>query len=325
MKKLLLSVLSLAFVFNANAQFANPGMEQWRNVPVVFNPAAGLEAPAGWFGIDSLLFENSPLLMFGLQATPKKMLFKSADAHSGAHAASIVSRNLGGSAGVLTGILTNAKVSVDFMNLDPDNPMAAISYTGGTPVNQRVSSITAWVKYLPNGNDHALMAATAVMTGAGANGQDSVVGIGGTAIAQSAAYTQVTMPMNYINANDVPDNLFISFMSSDMSDSAGVADNSTLFVDDVSFITVGISDLELTVSKVRIFPNPAAGHLNVSSEEKGSLKLEVFHLSGQKITEKSFRESTSLDVSGYAPGMYLYRIAGAEGALIQKGKFNVSR
>jgi hypothetical protein len=313
MKKLLLLGCSLAVLNTANAQVANAGFEQWHSYS---SGSGSLEAPNGWYGSDSMVY----VFAIFLGATPQQQVFKSTDHHNGSFAAKLVTRNIGGQAGVVPGLLTNANINFDLNSFDPNDPLSALSLTGGTTVNQRMGGVSASVKYVPNGNDTALMFVQAIMNNASTGNTDSLIGAGFSDITQTASYGPVYAPISYINGTDVPTSIIIGFVS---SNSAIANDNSTLYVDDVNFVTLGINDLAASNASVKVYPNPAQNVLELSSGQNGDLVWEAYNMQGQKVASRSFIGKATVDISSLSAGVYIYRISGNDGKLVQQGKFNV--
>ena len=219
--------------------------------------------------------------------------------------------------------MTNAQIGVDIPTLIlTGDPYQAITYNGGTPVTQRIGGISAWVKYAPSGNDTAMMVVQAVMNNASAGNTDSVIGEGFVFITSASNWTQIYSNINYINNVDVPDTIIVAFMSS-----GGLVpqDNSTLYVDDVNYIPVGINDIDKGQNSVSLYPNPANNTIHLTSKQTGALTWEAYNVHGQKVAAKTFSENASVDVSFLSNGIYVYRVSDKNGTIVQRGKFNVAR
>jgi hypothetical protein len=313
MKKLILLGCSLAALNTVNAQVANAGLEQWHSYT---SGSGNLEAPNGWYGSDSLVY------VFGilLGASPQQQLFKSTDHNSGSFAARLVTKNIGGQAGVVPGLLTNANINFDLNSLDPNDPLSALSLTGGTAVNQRMGGVKAAVKYVPNGNDTALMFVQAIMNNASTGNTDSLIGTGFSDITSTAGYAPIYAPISYVNNSDVPTSIIIGFVS---SAGTGTSDNSTLYVDDVNFVTLSINGVPTASASVQVYPNPAKGVLQLTVEGNESLVWQAYNMQGQKVAFRSFSGKVTVDISSLSAGVYTYRISDNNGKLVQQGKFNV--
>ena len=163
----------------------------------------------------------------------------------------------------------------------------------------------------------------AVMNNASTNNADSVIGEGFySTTASMSGYQQVTVPVSYTNGVDVPTKVVIAFVSGSTS---GGGDSSTLYVDDVSFSTVGVNDLASAASVVKTYPNPAGNTLHLETAIEGNMVWEAFDMQGRKLKTETFSGKKTLDISALAPGLYGYRISSPDGKSLQAGVFSVSR
>lgn len=314
MKKLVLSISALAVFGVTHAQISNSGLEQWRTVNV---PSENFEVPIDWYSADSLI-KTFPSAFV---PSPAKHIFQTSDANSGSLAAMVMSRNVGGSAGVLPGVLSNAQVGFDLSKflLDPNNPGAAIVFSGGTPVSQRVGGIKAMTKYTTKATDTGALVVQAILK---IGSKDSVVGEGYSIITAGNSYQMLYAPISYINSSVVPTHIIVAFASSARSTRE---DSSTIYVDDVDFVSVGIDDVTTADAAFKVYPNPAANVVKITTEAPGMFTWNVYNLHGQQLHTASFRHTTSLDVSGIAAGLYTYTISDEKGRVVERGKFNILR
>src|SRR5688572_4281294 len=148
MKKIILPLLICGVSLSSQAQLVNGGVETWRTYSAGLPNPTNLEAPHGWFVVDSLVYTYSAVLS---GTTPQQLLFKENGSYSGSFAVRLATTDIG--AGVtIPGVLANANPSFDVVGyLSDPNPVIAnyLSYDGGTPVNQRINTLTAWIKYFP--------------------------------------------------------------------------------------------------------------------------------------------------------------------------------
>lgn len=317
MKKIALLFTASVLFASAQAQVANSSVETWRNYSA---GSATLEAPDNWFGADSLVYTFAPLA----GATPQKGLFKDNDAHTGSFAAKLVTRDLTGF--VAPGMLVNANPELDFNNLDPNNPLASLSYEGGTSVSQRYNSLVAWVKYVPSGSDAGAISIIAIKNGIGAGGKDSVVGGGTLYINASANYTEIMVPITYKDATIVPDKMIISFLSSDLSGENGTTpqDGSTMYVDDISLsMATGVKELFTQSALSNVYPNPASSVLNLSATNANELSVRIFNATGAFMENATFKNNTQVSLQNFASGIYFYEIKDVKDKKVQKGSFSV--
>lgn len=325
MKKLILSLLACSMLVSANAQnILGPGMESWHSMSVGF-PAQQVEAPDHWFGADSMIF--SVAIIAGV-SNPVAQLSQDADAHGGALAAKLVTRDQGGQLNEVPGVLANAKIGLDLNNLDPNNPLASLTYDGGTVINQRYDHIGAWIKYNPGGGDKAQIIARTVLTGQGAGGADSVVAEGDTIIYNALPnYTYVEFPLMYDNPNVVPDKLLIIFLSSTNETSTSPVDGSTLLVDDVEALqkNTNVRTTLLNNETFNVYPNPAKNTLSISTSVTEAIVWQAYNVAGQKVATKTFSKEAKVDISNLSSGMYYYNVTDLDGKQIFGGNFSVSK
>jgi hypothetical protein len=321
MKKLFTILFILLLGNSAFAQNLYGDMEQWRNINSGFPPKA-FEAPAGWYGVDSLIAALGP---FASVSNPQKMLFKDADAHSGSFAAKIMTRFQGGQLDTLTGVLVNAMPGFDLGNFDPSNPAGSLTYTGGTATTSRMESVSAWIKYLPRHTDKGRISARAMLTGKGAGGTDSIVGTADTILSQPIMnYTQVTINMKYQDTTVRPDKLLVLFYSSNMTTATSPYDSSTMYVDDVSAKAAPVSVKTISARKdIKIYPNPAADRLFISTNDSKYYEIVLYNSTGSRLSAYTI-DNKGIDISPLPTGLYYYSIGEAE-TVLQQGMFTIER
>ncbi len=319
--KLKLLIVSLFACSVANAQYLQGEMESWRTITTGF-PQNTTEAPNGWFGSDSLLY-NVGIILGGTNL--KQQMFKDGDAHTGSFAAKVITIDQGASIGKLPGTLVNAKIGFNMSGFDPNNPQNSITYSGGLPVNAKIENVKAWIKYMPKGSDNARMVASAVLAGQGANGQDSVVGVADTTFSTAINnYTLIDLTLDYPN-NVTPDKLLVLFVSSRNGSTA--EDSSMMLIDDVSasYFSTGIEVPLFTEDVVSVYPNPAKDVIRLDAlSTNASYTWQLMSVSGQKlISQKVEGANVTVDISTLSAGVYFYNITDTDGTLLQKGKISV--
>lgn len=93
-----------------------------------------------------------------------------------------------------------------------------------------------------------------------------------------------------------------------------------VYIDDVSLSHgVGIEETN-NPHGVTVYPNPANELLHFSAVGNAPFAVRVYDLTGQLLQTETLINGGALDVSGYAPGIYLYELQFANGDT-QKGKF----
>ncbi len=309
------------------AQDIKGGMENWRNYSVGIFPPIQLEAPQGWYGLDSLIAFGAQLAQLSGTANIKaeKQVFKSTDAHSGDYAAKLVSKTLD-TFGVIPGILSNAKIDIDFMALmGGGDPLDNISYSGGAAILNRVTGIEARVKFETTGADSGAIMVSVMLSGAAADGGDSLIGAGFSFVEPSNNYVLMTTPIIYNDSTSIPDKLIVGFIS---SASSIPVDGSTLFVDDVKItgdIDSGIpSILASNHSNAVCFPNPTHGKI-VFLSGVSPVNMVIYDLSGRIMHQSEWSDYTSVDCNEWADGIYLYQLYSQQGTSLHNGKFLLSR
>lgn len=320
MKPIYFALPFLLLAGSARAQVVNGGLESWNSFSVGFPiPTISLEEPIGWDGTDSLVYTYGPIASPG--GSFNRQLFKTTtEQHAGTAAAKVMSR-VQDVYGVAPGLLTNAEVDIDFDNFDPDDPFAAVTFSGGTLVSQKVTSLSAWIKYLPKTagglQDKGQITVQAVAT---VNGNDTVVGEGFYLIDQPvSSYTQVTVPLIYVPNAPTPNRLLAVFVSSVPSATSDPVDSSTLFVDDVSITTaIGVQEV-LFGERIDCSVNPVAHTLSFSTAYQGRLQVQVFGSNGQLLQQFPFTGKTTVPYA-WPSGIYAYRISDAQGRTVKKDK-----
>ncbi len=71
--------------------------------------------------------------------------------------------------------------------------------------------------------------------------------------------------------------------------------------------------------KATIEPNPAQNNLHVLLNSNEKAAINIFDLTGKKVYQQNFIQSTDIDLSAFEKGFYLYQISNTSG--ISEGKF----
>ena len=307
----LLCLSSAAF-----AQSITGDMETWRS------SSAGSKTvmqPNGWYSLDSLIFLYGPIVDFG--GTFNHQVFQSSDAHGGSSSAQLISKTQG-TLGVAPGTISNAKPLFNISKFSASDPLAALSYTGGLLTTTHIAQVTAWIKYLPVGADAGGVEAIHVIPGAGAGGNDSIVGGGNLSITSAiSTWTQITVPVSYFTAGN-PTQFRIFFYSSDPNTSSP-ADSSTMWVDDVTYSTTSIPPVCFGTPVVNVSPNPTQGQIYLHEFYGETLTWQAYDLNGRMVISQTFTDKANADMSQYPDGMYFYNITNHNGEVIQRGRFSL--
>jgi hypothetical protein len=79
---------------------------------------------------------------------------------------------------------------------------------------------------------------------------------------------------------------------------------------------------------VKLYPNPATSYITVDfqkSYEKG-YSIQVFNFLGKKMYEsQDLAEKTTITLSEYNRGVYIYHLVDRSGRIVESGKFQVSK
>jgi aminopeptidase N len=70
--------------------------------------------------------------------------------------------------------------------------------------------------------------------------------------------------------------------------------------------------------EIRVYPNPAHGQLSIKGN--GDLTFRLYDLTGKQVESKAIRQQGTLNLEGYAAGLYIYKVTDAEQRLVKTGK-----
>lgn len=334
MRKVLLSFCMLLATLGLEAQtFSNAGMESWRTGTSGTGPVVSIAAPTSWYGFDSLVVSLGEVYgsIMGFGSDWHAQLFHETTlVHSGSAAAKVMTVKQD-SLGFFGGMLSNAVVNVDMAVLIAGgNPMDAITYSGGTPVTMRVTSVSAYVAYAAGidsatgtmgGTDEGLLTVQAIATVAGA---DSIVGVGSANITPSATYYQVTAGLTYSTTDYPVHTVRVIFLS---GGAVGPSlDSSTLYVDDVTMEGVpnAVANVSSSAAQLSFFPNPANNELRVDGQVPAGALCSLYSPEGRLVLQQPLHSHTVLNISGLAGGLYYYVVSAGAGSL-QRGSIAVVR
>ena len=91
----------------------------------------------------------------------------------------------------------------------------------------------------------------------------------------------------------------------------------TLFLDDIEFVYVdhtGLDEYETRQSQLSVYPNPATDYITVSFPNMKNGKLCVYNIVGEQILSRELASETSkINVSGLAKGIYMVRVTDDKG------------
>ena len=94
------------------------------------------------------------------------------------------------------------------------------------------------------------------------------------------------------------------------TDNGNKASAGDLEIDSIVFSSSATLSLEDTVfsNSISIYPNPASNFINITSRNT-ILKVQIFDITGKKVSDFKNFKSNTLDVSSLTSGIYLMKIA----------------
>jgi len=81
---------------------------------------------------------------------------------------------------------------------------------------------------------------------------------------------------------------------------------------------IKVSVNELSNSRVKLYPNPTTGIVNILTDNNRISKLSVFNVSGELVHTTEFTQSHTLDMSGNVKGIYFLHITSDGNTQISK-------
>lgn len=298
MKKIftLLGLFALNYVAQAQS-IASADMETWTNYTVATVP---MQKPTGWASSDSVI---CPIVF--LSTTPPAYTPRVTKSTSVFHSSTSSAKLESPSTDTFPTLITNAVIKINLSTY-------SYSYSGGTPISKRIAFVKAWAQYAHTApKDTGRMLVYATKVGIGAGGKDSVIGQGEVDITSSSAFVQKEVYIKYVDATTVPDRLIVAFQPSKLAVRPG---GTTLYVDDVTISDpTGVETPLFNDLNVKVYPNPALSLLNINTEIKQPLNVQLYNSLGQMVLSQKINQNTTIDVSGLTTGNYIYVISGDDG------------
>jgi len=309
----------------------NGNMESWRGFTTGTIAPRFLLAPSSWFGLDSTLIFAAETYIGDTNMT--EQLFKeNTHIHSGGLSSKLMTKHQD-TLGNFPGYLTNANPTVNASLFSGGGP-GAVTFTGGTPVTMKITSVSAYVEYFPgiDTTTHHMGGADVATIGASVfayrSGVDTFyqIGQGGAVISPTDSFIQVTANITYTDSLDSVALVQIFFGSS-----GGVIthtynlDSSTLYVDDVSMTGVPEPHASTQVpfitqnNIVNVYPNPTDGILYFKCPRNVNLSCKLFSVSGQNVMSRTLTGNDRVDISALPAGLYTYSISDGSGNTVQRG------
>ena len=89
--------------------------------------------------------------------------------------------------------------------------------------------------------------------------------------------------------------------------------------------TQGINEFPLANQEL-VFPNPAQNEINFLGDAAKQKSAQVFDIAGRMIDSFSITNNqTTINTSAYANGLYTYSIIGKDNAIVNRGKFSITK
>jgi Secretion system C-terminal sorting domain len=79
---------------------------------------------------------------------------------------------------------------------------------------------------------------------------------------------------------------------------------------------------------MKLYPNPAVSFIKFDFEKnyERNYSLQIINFIGKQVSEiKNINPSSTIDLSSYTRGVYIYQLKDRYGKLIESGKFQVSK
>lgn len=316
MKKItILCALLLSILIQSNAQnLPNNGFESWTNPS---NPSSWAASYSGTVsGILPLSFS------FGVKTT---------DAHSGSYALKISPALLPvgnvtmpgfvqlGSVGAFNvdAALLTALSTMDFANLDPSS-LASLQalISKGLSMTESPSEVKFWYKFLPDGDDEA---AVNVITSKWnpTLGISEIVASGSTTIRERVnSYAEMNVAMT--KQMDLPICDTIRVIISVGGATASVA--TEFFIDDITLKFQSWGTCNLTMQKIKLYPNPASKFFMIESVDLNRNNVvEIYDILGKLLYKQSnINTQTHISTADFKAGIYLVRFTQGDKVLTSK-------
>jgi hypothetical protein len=200
----------------------------------------------------------------------------------------------------------------------------------GRQYTDRLVSLDVCYKYAPVNGDNGGVAS--YLTKWNGTSRDTIAAAYLPLTTTVSTFTQGSAVFIYdpnFPASMTPDSLRIYFLSSANPWVPGVAIapqvGSTLWIDNATAVSLK-SSAKLLSTEIKAYPNPATSFVTISSTAEQAVSVDVFDITGKKITEGTFDEKkVRIETAGLAEGLYLYSVKDKNKKVIATGKVHVTR
>ncbi|MCR5115035.1 MAG: T9SS type A sorting domain-containing protein [Bacteroidales bacterium] len=286
MKKIIPLIAVFFAMANLHAQsIPNAGFEQWNN-----GEASSWATSFSYSGM---------LLNFEYQAGER-----ATDAHDGSYAMKVhpYDLDLTIASYTLPGLChlgyfnTEADIMSILGNLTDISAIIDAMVYGGISCNRVPEKVTAWIKYIPSGDDAMSVTVQCLR-------DDNVVAEGTYSRATATSgYVQIEIPVT-ATMNDDPTTLNVIF-------NCGKTTGSELYIDDVDLVLNNIGIDEPCNAIFTLGPNPANDVLNITPTLGGSYDYRLYDANGKTVAEQDGVEGTAtVNVAGLSQGVYFLKVS----------------
>lgn len=294
MKKIIITVIAaLGMSVTANAQIPNAGFENWTTV-------GSYEIPNGWGTLNHTTATYS--VFTATKATPGS---------PGASYMKLTSKTTG--TFVSKGVAVSGKLDTVTML-----PKSGVAYT------QRPATFAGKWQHMIFGSSQGSVKVLTTRWNTTTNMRDTVAHAEQTLAGMAMSWANFSMNLNYMDSLNYPDSCMIVLEAS----GANPTNNDYLWVDNLAFTgtvavvvntvsTVGVKEVQGTVSNLSLFPNPANDVLQIklSVSKEQPITIEMLDVSGRVLYTKTKNAvlgelNEKVDVKNFPKGTYLIKING---------------
>ncbi|MBI5220155.1 MAG: T9SS type A sorting domain-containing protein [Bacteroidia bacterium] len=210
--------------------------------------------------------------------------------------------------------------STDTMGYITNGRMGNNGPRGGMAVTQNPMRVSGYYKYIPVGQDTALMGV--YVFGTDQFSQMLFLDSSMLKLTAVSSYTYFEADLTY-NGYPVADTVNISFASSNMADSTNyVGAGSLLYLDDlqIEYFPVAVEKNNLLNTAFSLYPNPAKNLIYMElNKDANDAALTIYDSRGQCVFEKIIPPQTTktkIDVSFLNNGIYYYKVNSVTGKFV---------
>lgn len=178
------------------------------------------------------------------------------------------------------------------------------SQQGGYPFSNKIDTLAFWYKYVPSGNDSAVVFLNFKKNGAGVFGT-------GMSLHAAPTYQYKEIPFSM---GQTPDSVIIQFQSSSWNDTLPSFVGSNLKIDGVHFKSQSIITDIFNYNKksaLSIFPNPTTGKIQIQTSGPVIQHVEIYNVLGENIYTETYLKQQPLneiDLSNFQKGVYFVKV-----------------